>query len=155
VGCGWPGDRYVLLHSLSHALIHELALECGYSAASIRERLYAREPEDGREGAMAGILLYTSAPDAEGTLGGLVALADADEFSRLLDTALRRVALCSADPMCAGHRPTDAETTLHNAACHACLFLPETSCERANRYLDRSVLAATVAGRGVEFGFKQ
>ena len=27
---------------------------------------------------------------------------------------------------------------------HACLFLPETSCERGNRYLDRSVLVATV-----------
>jgi hypothetical protein len=135
-------------------LIHELALECGYSAASVRERLYARDPQDGSEGAMAGILLYTSAPDAEGTLGGLVALADPDEFSRLLDSALRRVALCSADPMCAGHKPIDAETTLHNAACHACLFLPETSCERANRYLDRSVLTATVAGRGVEFAFR-
>ena len=151
---GWPGERYVLLHSLSHALIHELALECGYSAASVRERLYARDPRDSEEGAMAGILLYTSAPDAEGTLGGLVALADPAEFSRLLEAALRRVALCSADPMCACHRPTDAETTLHDAACHACLFLPETSCERSNRYLDRSVLTRTVAECGVEFGFR-
>jgi hypothetical protein len=151
---GWPGERYVLLHSLSHALVHELALECGYSAASIRERLYARDPGD-PGGPMAGILLYTSAPDAEGTLGGLVALADPDEMSRLLDSALRRVALCSADPMCAGHAPTESETTLHNAACHACLFLPETSCERANRYLDRSTIVATVAGRGVEFRFRE
>ncbi|MEB2285879.1 MAG: hypothetical protein B6D46_11025 [Polyangiaceae bacterium UTPRO1] len=53
-----------------------------------------------------------------------------------------------------GHRPTEAETTLRNAACHACLFLPETSCERANRYLDRSVHARTVCGRGVEFPFR-
>lgn len=154
VNYGWLGERYVLLHSLAHALIHELALECGYSAASIRERLYARDPREDGAGAMAGILLYTSAPDAEGTLGGLVALADPDEFSRLLDAALRRMALCSADPMCAGHQPTEAETTLHNAACHACLFLPETSCERANRYLDRSVLTRTVCERGVEFSFR-
>lgn len=154
VNFGWPGERYVLLHSLAHALIHELALECGYSAASIRERLYARDPGDDGKGAMAGLLLYTSAPDAEGTLGGLVALAEPDEFERLLEAALRRVGLCSADPMCAGHRPGDAETTLHNAACHACLFLPETSCERANRYLDRSVLTRTVCERGVEFGFR-
>jgi hypothetical protein len=34
--------------------------------------------------------------------------------------------------------------TLHGAACHACLFAPETSCERGNKYLDRSVLVATV-----------
>src|SRR5262249_17024292 len=132
VNYGWLGERYVLLHTLSHALIHELALECGYSAASIRERIYAPEPRDGGEGAMAGFLLYTSAPDAEGTLGGLVALSEPEEFGRLLDAALRRMALCSADPMCAGHMPTDAETALHNAACHACLFLPQPSCERAN-----------------------
>jgi hypothetical protein len=104
---------------------------------------------------MAGVLLYTSAPDAEGTLGGLVALADPYEMGRLLEAALARVALCSADPMCAGHAPTESETTLHNAACHACLFLPETSCERANRYLDRSVIIRTVAGRGVEFRFRE
>ena len=34
--------------------------------------------------------------------------------------------------------------TLHGAACHGCLFLPETSCERGNKYLDRSVLVSTV-----------
>jgi hypothetical protein len=33
---------------------------------------------------------------------------------------------------------------LHAAACHACLFAPETSCESGNRYLDRSVLVRTV-----------
>jgi hypothetical protein len=103
---GWPGERYVLLHSLSHALIHELALECGYSAASIRERLYARDPGH-PAGPMAGVLLYTSAPDGLGTLGRLVALADPYEMGRLLEAALARVALCSADPMCAGHAPAD------------------------------------------------
>ena len=39
---GFPGMRYVLLHSFSHALMRQLSLECGYSAASIRERIYAR-----------------------------------------------------------------------------------------------------------------
>lgn len=151
---GWPGARYLLVHSLSHAMIHELALECGYSAASIRERIYAREPDSDGNGAMAGFLLYTAAPDSEGTLGGLVALAEPEEFNRLLDAAFTRLALCSADPMCAGHLPSEAEITLHAAACHACLFVPETSCERANRYLDRSVLVATVAGRKVEYPFR-
>jgi len=30
--------------------------------------------------------------------------------------------------------------TLHGAACHACLFASETSCERGNKYLDRALL---------------
>src|SRR5947209_5006935 len=34
--------------------------------------------------------------------------------------------------------------SLHEVACHAYLFLPETSCERGNKYLDRSVLASRV-----------
>ena len=38
---GYPGARYVLLHTFAHLLIRELALECGYNAASIRERVYA------------------------------------------------------------------------------------------------------------------
>ncbi len=38
---GYPGIRYAMLHTLSHLLIRELALECGYNAASIRERIYA------------------------------------------------------------------------------------------------------------------
>ncbi len=34
--------------------------------------------------------------------------------------------------------------SLHGDACHACLFAPETSCERGNKYLDRSLLVSTV-----------
>ena len=54
--------------------------------------------------------------------------------------------LCSNDPVCAQHDPQSPHENrfLHGAACHACLFLPETSCERGNKYLDRSVLVATV-----------
>src|SRR5690606_31900270 len=37
----FPGIRYVLVHSLSHALIRQLSIECGYSAASLQERIYA------------------------------------------------------------------------------------------------------------------
>ena len=70
---GYPGLRYVLLHSFAHALMRQLTLECGYTAASIRERIYSLSPEH-EHGPMAGILLYTSAPDSEGTLGGLVGL---------------------------------------------------------------------------------
>jgi hypothetical protein len=55
---GFPGIRLVLLHSLAHALMRQIVLDCGYTAASVRERLYSRHPgEEG--GPMAGILLYT------------------------------------------------------------------------------------------------
>ena len=55
--------------------MRQFAIECGYSTASIRERIYARGPEE-EGGPMAGILLYTAASDSEGTLGGLVALGE-------------------------------------------------------------------------------
>lgn len=141
---GFPGMRFVLLHTLSHALIHRFAIECGYSAAGIRERIYARDP-DKPGGPMAGILLYTAAPDSEGTLGGLVSLGRPEVLSRHLDQALERIRLCASDPLCAEHHPTSSPLTLHGAACHACLFAPETSCERGNKYLDRTVLVPTVA----------
>jgi hypothetical protein len=147
---GWPGARYVLLHSLAHAVSTALALECGYSPASVQERIYAREP-GGSEPPMAGFLLYTAASDSEGTLGGLVALGESGTFGRLLAQALERCRLCSADPLCAEHVPDASEESLHNASCHACLFLPETSCERGNRYLDRAVLVPTLAAEQIEF----
>src|SRR5262249_1246298 len=79
---GVPGMRLVLLHSLSHAVMRQIALECGYTAGSLRERLYCRMP--GQEhGPMAGILIYTAASDSEGTLGGLVQL----QQSQLMPTA--------------------------------------------------------------------
>ena len=32
--------------------------------------------------------------------------------------------LCASDPLCAEHHPYRDGTTLHGAACHACMFLP-------------------------------
>lgn len=142
-GEGFPTIRYVLLHSLAHALIRQFAVECGYATASIRERIYSRPP--GPEGEpMAGIFLYTAAPDSEGTLGGLVALGEPRALGRHLDQALESMRLCASDPLCAEHHPMKDGLTMHGEACHACLFLPETSCERGNKYLDRAVLVATV-----------
>jgi hypothetical protein len=140
---GFPSMRYVLLHSLAHALIRQFAVECGYATASIRERIYCRPPGGDHE-PMAGILLYTAAPDSEGTLGGLVALGEPKSLGRHLDQALEAMRLCASDPLCAEHHPLKDGLTLHGAACHACLFLPETSCERGNKYLDRSLLVSTV-----------
>lgn len=147
---GFPGLRFVLIHSFAHALMRRLALDCGYSQASIRERIYSQDPED-EGGAMAGVLLYTAAPDSEGTLGGLVALGQPDELSFHLRGAIGDAALCASDPLCAEHDPDPDGVTLHAAACHACLFAPETSCERGNRYLDRAVLTELVTGQDIAF----
>ncbi|WBB46453.1 DUF1998 domain-containing protein [Verrucosispora sp. WMMA2044] len=142
----WPGLRYVLLHTFAHVLIRELALECGYSAAGIGERVYAW-PGDTPS---AGILLYTAAPDSEGTLGGLVSLGRTDRLGQLVERALDAARLCSSDPLCAEHDPT-VHARLSAAACHACLFAAETSCERGNHYLDRALLVDTLTDPGSGF----
>ncbi|MFM7615014.1 MAG: DrmB family protein, partial [Synechococcales cyanobacterium] len=64
----YPGVAYILLHTLSHLLITEIALDCGYSASAIKERIYAIKNEG------YGILLFTSTSGSEGSLGGLVNL---------------------------------------------------------------------------------
>jgi hypothetical protein len=149
VDADFPGLRYVLLHSLAHTLMRQLAVECGYTAASIRERIYAAGADDG--GPMAGVLLYTAAADSEGTLGGLVSLGEPKTLGRLLDQALYEARLCASDPLCAEHHPWRDGHSLHAGACHACLFAPETSCERGNRYLDRAVLVETVQTAALAF----
>lgn len=147
---GYPGVRYILLHSFAHALMRQLALECGYTVASIRERIYALPPTDD-DGPMAGVLLYTAAPDSEGTLGGLVSLGAPEVLGRHITAALEAMKLCASDPLCAEHTPLMEPQTLHGAACHACLFAPETSCERGNKYLDRSLLVPTVDQEKLSF----
>lgn len=130
----WPGPRYIALHTLSHLLLRTIALECGYSAASLSERIYSNRPE---EEPRAGILLYTVVPDADGTLGGLVSLAEPDRLPGIVRRALEQAMQCSSDPLCAERQPQEPDDVLHGAACHACLFVSETACERGNRFLDR------------------
>lgn len=137
---GYPGIRYVLLHTFAHALIRQLAIECGYTSASITERIYSRNPDEGDP--MAGVLIYTAASDSEGTLGGLCALGEPDKLGRHIRRALEKMSLCASDPLCSEHT-IGSNDTLHGASCHACSFLPETSCERGNKYLDRAVLVPT------------
>lgn len=140
----FPGMRYVLLHSFSHAFMRQIALEAGYSAASLKERIYARSSYV-PGGPMAGLLVYTAAPDSEGTLGGLIGLGeDEDTIFQLVTESLRSMTLCAGDPLCSERHVDAGGRTVHAAACHACLFAPETSCERGNRYLDRSVLVHTI-----------
>lgn len=133
---GWPGARYIALHTLSHLLIRTIALECGYNSASLAERIYAGDEQNPK----TGLLIYTAVPDSEGTLGGLVSLAEEREFDRIVRRALADAAHCSADPLCSERLPHDPGDSLHGAACHVCLFVSETTCERGNRFLDRRFL---------------
>ena len=131
----FPGGPYVLLHTLSHLLIHTLAMCCGYPASSIRERIYADAVTQ-----QFGILLYTGSPDAEGTLGGLV--QQARHIEDHLAQALRMSGLCSNDPVCAQHVPGESLESrwLNGAACLGCALVAETSCEMRNDYLDRALV---------------
>lgn len=148
----YPGTAYVLLHSLSHALITEIALDCGYPASSLKERVYALSgPSSGGACDCCGILIYTATAGAQGTLGGLVGTAP--RFAHILRNALERSAICSNDPVCADHEPDDrsGDRATHGAACHGCLLIAETSCEMRNLFLDRTLLVETMSSAGAAF----
>ena len=134
----FPGLPYVMLHSLSHMLMTSIALDCGYPASSLRERVYAGDEK-------YGILIYTGSSDSEGTLGGLVETGR--RFAEHLRRALRDNLLCSNDPVCAEHTPDTSYEgrPLQGAACHGCLLISETSCEQRNDFLDRAVVVPTVS----------
>jgi len=142
----FPVARYLLVHTLSHLLLRQVALECGYSSASIRERLYVGSPAH----PTAGLLLSTAASDSEGTLGGLVALSEARFLGRLLEQAVDDARTCSSDPLCAERVPKAPSDHLSIAACHACLFASETSCEAGNRWLHRGVLVDIADGLAID-----
>jgi hypothetical protein len=127
----------ILLHTLAHVLIKRLSYEAGYGASSIRERIYSAP--NGHPHKMSGILLYTAAGDADGTLGGLVGLGRPRTLERVIAGALEEARWCAADPICAESSGQGPES-LNLAACHACALLPETSCELQNRLLDRVIV---------------
>jgi hypothetical protein len=137
------GAAYWALHSLSHAFMAELALECGYPLSSLKERIYSSGPAQPDR---FGILIYTSTAGGQGTLGGLSAMAP--QAGDLLARAMDRISLCSNDPICAEHSHGNEDYPLQGAACHACLLIPETSCEARNTRLDRGLLIRTVLGNG-------
>jgi len=125
-----PG--FVWWHTLSHLLIRVLSADSGYSSAAIRERVYFRV----RDGDFAGgLVLYTVQP-GEGTMGGLV--SQVENFEHILQRAFEMAEICPNDPLCTNHEFRNGRVT--GAACYACLFVSETSCEHRNMWLDRNVL---------------
>ena len=138
--CANASPRYVLLHTLAHLLIRALAVNCGYQAASMKERIYATYPIKGR--AMSGILIYATAADTEGSLGGLVSQAEPEYIEAHLDSLLDEASWCSSDPLCLSASGKNAQGLfgLNYAACPQCTLLPETACTMRNSLLDRGAL---------------
>ena len=133
-----PTPRFVLLHTLSHALIRQLSFECGYETASLRERLYCTAGVNGQPG-RCGVLIYTASSDSEGALGGLARQGVPDRFVPGFKMAIKRSSWCSSDPVCAESQ-SQGLGGLNRAACHACMLITETSCTCFNTMLDRSLL---------------
>jgi hypothetical protein len=133
--------RFVLLHSIAHVLIRQLAFDCGYGSASLRERIYCEDQPDAEP--MNGVLIYTASGDSEGTMGGLVRQGEPGRLDTTLVEGLRTAGWCSSDPVCIESSGQGADNA-NLAACHGCILLSETSCEEGNRLLDRALLVGTL-----------
>ena len=77
------------------------------------------------EQVMNGILIYTSSPDADGTMGGLAENGRPEYLPGLIAKAYDRAKWCSSDPLCI-ESGGQGFMGLNLAACHSCLVLPET-----------------------------
>lgn len=111
-------------------------------AASLQERIYAQSDRPDRT---AGILIYTAAGDAQGTLGGLVRMGDPATLVPVLLAALVDAEVCSNDPVCI-ESDRQGSHQLNLSACHGCTLISKTSCEASNRLLDRQLV---LGGRNV------
>jgi hypothetical protein len=140
------GVPYMMLHSLAHLLLTRIALDCGYPAAALRERIYALT-----DVGMYGILIHTGTSGSEGTLGGLVETGR--QIGEHILAALDEARLCSNDPVCAEHDPASEHDPmhLHGAACHGCLLIAETSWEQRNDWLDRALVVPTLSNSDAAF----
>lgn len=127
--------RFVLLHTFAHLMIRQLTAQCGYATASIKERIYSTFNDYDEK--MCGILIYTSATDTDGSLGGLVREGESKRLNNTLKGMLEESSWCSNDPLCIESK-NQGFRGLNYASCHACTLLPETSCEHFNCLLDRA-----------------
>ena len=76
---------------------------------------------------MNGILIYLSSPDSDGSLGGLVSVAEeTDLLDKVLKNMLAESRWCSSDPLCSSAMH-QGFASLNYAACHSCTLLPPAS----------------------------
>lgn len=133
---------FLLAHTVAHVLIRDLTFRSGYSSSSLRERIFC-VPEENR----AGILIYTTDTDTEGTLGGLVDQARPEVQAHLVRNLNNLTSWCSADPVCRETKESGFQG-VNQAACHCCALVSETSCGHQNAGLNRLLLS----GMGEKFG---
>ena len=131
-----PTARFIALHTFAHSLIRQLTFDCGYPSSSLRERIYSQTPTHGEP--MAGILIYTTSGDAEGSLGGLVRQGQAPRLLKTIFSTIENLMFCSTDPVCSEIR--SGFGSINSGACHACTLISETSCTEGNLLLDRNIL---------------
>lgn len=144
-------EMYVLLHTFAHLFIREISNVCGYSAASIREKIYSKLDDDNNEVKMCGVLIYVSSSDSDSSLGGLISVANNEDiFENIMDSMLERASWCSGDPLCISSMKQGYKN-LNYAACHDCTLLPETACERFNCFLDRASIVGLPDNRNIGF----
>ena len=136
-----PPPRYWLLHTLAHVLIREMAMSCGYGAASLSERLYAlagrRRPRGrGRPADLHHRVRQRRHPRRSGRSSA--------NPTRLQGWSISRTAPGGALLLRPGLRDAHAAATRRTSCtappATAAAFASETSCERANRFLDRRFL---------------
>jgi hypothetical protein len=124
--------RKILIHTLSHLLMRELEYVCGYSGASLSERLYVSDTMHG--------FLISAFDGTDGYLGGLSNLCnDLDNLNNIINSAIFRATDCSSDPICI-ESEGQGVGQLNLAACHSCTLTPEITCELSNLYLDRNLI---------------
>ena len=124
---------FVWYHTISHALIRALSQYGGYSSSSLRERVYVdRKFQNG------GILIYTTSPGDDGSMGGLTGIAKETQLKEIIESSINSIRFCSNDPLC--YEAKKMGNKVNGAACYSCLFTSETSCEHRNMCLDRHIV---------------
>jgi len=141
--------RFIMMHTFAHLLIKELSYRCGYSSASLREKIYSRILENGGE-SFGAILIYTADGDSEGSLGGLARMGKYPMIINNVLESFRKAEWCSMDPICKESTGQGFQN-LNLAGCHACTLLSETSCVYMNSLLDRGLVLGTVLNKDLGF----
>lgn len=139
--------NYVVIHTLSHLLLLGISEVCGYTAASLRERIYCQNflGDEGTEDFedMHGLLIYTASSSGDGSLGGLVRSGEPGRFEEIILKALQKATWCSDDPVCIESTGQGLDSC-NLAACYNCALLSETACENGNKFLDRGLVIGTL-----------
>lgn len=138
---------FIMAHTLSHLLMRQLTFNSGYSSSALHERLYVDD-----SAGYAGILIYTTDTDSEGTLGGLVDQGRPETINNIVRQIKESALWCSSDPVC---RETESQgfRNLNRSACHCCALVSETSCMFQNAMLNRLTLGGMGPSKHEVIGF--